>query len=87
MTRIENIVNEHLGKEAVASVEITRKMNSDGEPVFWLTIVLTKGAKIASHKMIELTDKLWAAELASESSSFPIIDYIAHEDVVGGRAA
>jgi len=82
---IRAAIDEQLSADAVQSVQIEESLDSDGEPILKITIVLTKRApSLAGKKMVGVARAIRTK--IKDDRLFPIIDFISESDARRKRA-
>jgi hypothetical protein len=81
---IENMVKKRLSAAAIDSVRVQEDVDSDGEPIFRVTVVMKDGERADRREMLALARHL---QNIIKDDRFPLIRYLSRSDARKSEAA
>ena len=81
---IENMVKKRLSAAAIDSVRVREDVDSDGKPIFRVTVVMKDGQRADRREMLALARHL---QNVIRDDRFPLIRYLSRSDAQKSEAA
>ncbi len=88
MNSADAIARKHLGAEVVSAVYVERDENSDGEKILRVTVIYDRTAgPLAAGAMAKTTEEIWDMVQSEGDVAFPVMSYVASDEMGGLHAA